>query len=617
VTGSKGIWVWDAQGHHRGTIEMPNNRRTSLGETKITGHFTLQRPHRCIVCARKREVSCFIAHTNSEATSTGEPLVVRESRLSISLKRHLFLFCCCLLEIVALICIPVSAYATAFVANQSDEAAAHAERGLEFARAGKLEEAEAELRQAAELEPANAEVLSSLGTILAMQKKLGESTEVFKRALQISPNDLTVRRYLAANLWQLHLYSEAKQNLKIILNRQPEDKGAKLLLGMVSENIGDYATAARMLGSVPDEVRKQPESIAALARSYYHLRQTERARTTLAQLSSHPAGPQAVFLGAQIADEMQDYQTAETMLASIRSNFPDESRLEYSLALVEYHAGRFDQSQRALEKLIDSGNKTAAIFNLLGWCYEKQQQPKEAMQALQESIKLAPEEEANYLDLGKILLAQHSLPSALQTARRGTHTFPRSAATFEFQGLVEMEMGQFMDAVRSYGQAVKLDPSHPGGILGLAQAQFAAGMSKDAATNFETGIRQFPKDARFKAQYGAALLKQSETGDVLAETRAEQLLRSALEVDQSLAEAHYQLGNLALKKGRLSESQQHLEQAVKLDAHSGPAHFALSRVYRRLGRKEEAAHEMELYQNLKSAGSPQESRPKANADDRE
>jgi gluconolactonase len=23
VTGPKGIWVWDAQGHHLGTIEMP------------------------------------------------------------------------------------------------------------------------------------------------------------------------------------------------------------------------------------------------------------------------------------------------------------------------------------------------------------------------------------------------------------------------------------------------------------------------------------------------------------------------------------------------------------------------------------------------------------------
>ena len=117
---------------------------------------------------------------------------------------------------------------------------------------------------------------------------------------------------------------------------------------------------------------------------------------------------------------------------------------------------------------------------------------------------------------------------------------------------------------------MQLDPSRPDGILGLAQAQFAAGMSKDAAVNFEAGIRRFPKDARIKAQYAVALLRQSETGDATAETRAEQLLRSALALDPSLPDAHYQLGNLALKKGLTTEAQQHLEQAVKLDTHNGP-----------------------------------------------
>jgi Tfp pilus assembly protein PilF len=197
----------------------------------------------------------------------------------------------------------------------------------------------------------------------------------------------------------------------------------------------------------------------------------------------------------------------------------------------------------------------------------------------------------------------------LQLARKTTGSFPGSAAAFELQGLVEMGVGQFTDAVRSYTRAVQLDASRPDGILGLAQAQFAAGVSKDAAANFEAGIRRFPKDARFKAQYAVALLRQSETGDALAEARAEQLLRSAMALDPSLPEAHYQLGNLAFKKGVMTEAQQHLEQAVKLDAHNGTAHFALSRVYRRLGRKEESDREMELYEDLKSAESHHDNAP--------
>jgi tetratricopeptide (TPR) repeat protein len=524
---------------------------------------------------------------------------------------------CCLLAAFVGASAAHYAHAAGLFLEQRGKAETHAERGAELARAGNLDSAEAELRQATALAPANPEMLTTLGTVLAMQKKLEESSQVFRRALQISPNELTARRYLAANLWQLHRNREAKENLQVILRQKPNDKQARLLLGMVSENLGDYASAAKMLGSVPEEVRKQPESIAALARSYYHLRQVENARATLTLLAAPPTAPQAVFLSAQIADEMQDYPTAEKLLASIRSTFSEPSQIDYTLALVEYHAGRFEQTQNLLEKLIASGTKTAPIFNLLGWSYHKQARPTEAVQALEESIKLAPREEANYLDLSKILLAQHSLPSAMKSSRRTTVTFPQSAPAFELQGLVEMGVGQFTDAIRSYTQAVQIDPSRPDGILGLAQAQFIAGLSQDASASFETGLKKFPKDSRFKTQYAVMLLKQSETGDPTAETRAEQLLGSALQLDPSLSEAHYQLGNLDLRKGRMAEAQQHLEHSAKLDAQSVAVHFALARVYRRLGRKEEAAHEMELYENLRSTDSQPKNPPQANAESRE
>jgi tetratricopeptide (TPR) repeat protein len=479
--------------------------------------------------------------------------------------------------------------------GQRSQATAHAERGFDFARAGQLEKAEAELRQAEALDPTDSEVLAGLGTVLAQEHKLEESTDLFRRALRIDSANLTVRRYEAANLWQLHRFAKAKENLLIILQQKPDDKAAQLLLGMVSENMGDYATAARLLALVPDQVREQPEAIAALARSYYHLHRNEKAQATLAKLEGHPAA----LLGAQIADQMEDYPTAEKMLASIPSEFLNQPKSQYTMALVEYHAGHFDRSESILEGLIASGKKNSPILNLLGWCHQKRGHPQQALQAVEESIALAPAEEANYLDLTRILMAQRALPSALRAANRTVDVFPNSAASIELRGLVETRMGQYTDAVRSYAHAVELEGSRPDLILGLAQAQFTAGMSKDAVANFETGIRKFPRDARFKSQYAAALLKQSEIGDIASEVKAEQLLRSALTIDPSLSDAHYQLGTMALNKGRMAEAQEQLEQALKLDGQNAAAHFALSRVYRRLGRPPAATHEMELYESLK------------------
>jgi Flp pilus assembly protein TadD len=496
-----------------------------------------------------------------------------------------------------LVAVSLTCFSSVAFAYQRSAAQSHLEHGFSLARSGNLEAAESELRQAATLSPKDAQVLTSLGTVLAMRHKLEESSEIYRSALKIDGEDLTTRRYLAANLWQLHLYPEAKKNLQFILARKPDDKGSRLLLGMVSENAGDYATAARMLGSVPEEVKKEPKSMAALARSYYHVGETEKARTVLNQMSEADAS--TIFLAGQIADEMTDYVTAERLFKSLEGVSAIHGETQYQLALVAYHAGHFPQCEQILSTL---GPKTAAAMNLLGWCYQKQGKKPEARAAIEESIASAPSEMTNYLDQTKILLAQHALPAALQSARRTADKFPQAATALAMQGTVEMEMGQFTDAVGSFAKAKALDASQPDAWLGLARAQSSAGLTTPAEASFAEGIRRFPKNASFKSGYAELLLKKADSGDAKAAVQAEQLLRAALAIEPNLSDAHYQLGNLALKNNQLPEAQQHLEQAAKLAPSNGQIHFALARLYRRLGRTHDADLQMKQYDSLKQAG---------------
>ena len=114
------------------------------------------------------------------------------------------------------------AFATALNAS-SETAAAHSDRGLQLAQSGDLAGAESEMQAAVALAPQNPEFLKNLATVLAMERKLEDSSRVFERALKLAPTNLTARRYLAANLWQLHRYPEAKRNLEIILKQKGDD----------------------------------------------------------------------------------------------------------------------------------------------------------------------------------------------------------------------------------------------------------------------------------------------------------------------------------------------------------------------------------------------------------
>jgi tetratricopeptide (TPR) repeat protein len=486
--------------------------------------------------------------------------------------------------------------------GSAQDAEQRASRGLELAQRGDLAGAETELSRASRLDPNNSEILASLGTVLAMQNKLERSTTVFQQALKLSPDDLTVRRYLAANLWQLKRFSEAKANLEILLRQKPDDRQGRLLLGMVAENTRDYATAARMLSSVPEQVQQQPESIVALARAYYHLNEKEKARETLSRLS----GPRSMLLGAAIADEMQDYETAERMLQSLRLQAPGDETIAFRLALVQYRAGDLDKSQGTLLAAIDAGPATSQMYNLLAWCYYKRGDAEKAVQALNRAIEIAPADESNYLDLTKILIAGNSLPAALAVARKATTALPQSPRAFAMRGSIEQKVGQFTDAVDSYDRALRLDPAQANTVVGLAEAQFSAGLTKQAITTFESGLKRFPKNAQLLLSYGAVLLKQAEAGDSQAQQRAEQMFRTALTLAPDSA-ARYQLGELMLQKGDLKGAIVHLEKSVELNPTSSEAHFALSRAYRRAGRTSDANREMGRYQKLKN--SPSDSMP--------
>ena len=474
----------------------------------------------------------------------------------------------------------------------------HSAEGLALARAGNLQSAEVELRKAVDLAPANEGCLVDLATVLAMEKKFDESTSYFRRALKINPRDVLARRYLGANLWQLHRYAEARQNLRILLNTNPNDPQALLLLGMVSENTGDYATAAKMLASVPTLVRAQPESVAALARSYYHIGETEKARAWLDELQNHQAGIQAALLGAQIADEMQDYKTAEALLSSVAPRYSDRNELRYRIALVKFHAQQFEESRQLLQELMDDGYRTGEVNRLLASCFRAQNRHEEAIHTLQEAIELNPLDETSYLDLASILLDQKRISQAMDLAQRMAKAFPHSSRVFVSKGSLELGANDFIDAVSSFTRAAQLEPNSPDATIGLARAEANAGMTERAKATLDSAIGRFPEKAPFELELGQVLLKEAETGDKNAAVRAEQLFNSAVAHDDKLAEAHYELGELALHRGETARALIHLEKAAKLVPSSAKTHFALSRVYRRLGREREAAEQAALFDKL-------------------
>lgn len=475
----------------------------------------------------------------------------------------------------------------------------HVARATALVQQGDLKNAESDLRQAVKLVPNESAYLAFLGAVLGMERKLPESTSYLEQALHLNPLDLRTRRNLASNQFQMGQFQAARQNLERILKAEPGEATATLLLGMADEELRDYRTALPLLESVPQEVQKHSKAQVALARCYYQTGKSEKAREVLRGLESHSDGPEGIFLGGQVADHAGDYDLAEHMFRSIETTYPDKASLGYKIGLAQYHDGRIKESQATLQNLLDAGHETSDIDDLIAWCEFKQDHIKEAVAHMDRAIGLDPSRESNYLDVGMMLMHDNRFNGALVAARKAVEVAPHSYKAYRFLGLAQAKMGELKAAEKTYAQAVELNPKDQQSLLGLASAQVDDGRIDEAEATFAKVISYFPKDANLYLQYGRMLLTYRGANGSKIETRAVDLLRKAIALDPSLAEAHYLLGNLDLTKGETGKALPELELAVKLDPKPSSAHYALARAYLRLGRQAEGMEQMRLFQQLK------------------
>ncbi len=473
--------------------------------------------------------------------------------------------------------------------------------GAELLQAGDLKAAEAELRKALELAPNHVDTLALLGGALGMQGRLEESSQVFEKALRLAPGNQDLRRDLAANQVRLGRLAAAASNLQTILKANPGDREAILMLGFVRAREQKYTQAITLLEQAPDLVRQSPDHIAALARAYYGTGRKQKARTWLSELQRSRTDPAAFYLGGQAAMEASDWETADALfLAAKDAGYPRPALLSYQLARIRYQTGHYRESRELLEPIANSPASDGAVLNLLAWCYVKEGDEATGVKILSFATDRFPDEAANFLDLGRLHLERKSLDQGLDVVRRGAARHPGSGSLFELKGELESAQGLHGPAAQSFQQAVRLNPRSREALLSLALAQTNLLQGKEAVATFEKGMKLFPSDARFCAEYGKVLLLPWASGESPGATqKAEQLLRRAVELDGSHAEARFELGNLLVKTGRAAEAVPYLEKAASLDPRNAQAHFVLARAYRALGRTKDADREMQLFEKVR------------------
>ena len=307
----------------------------------------------------------------------------------------------------------------------------------------------------------------------------------------------------------------------------------------------------------------------------------------------------AIVRCTQIAATRGDSPTAQTLFAWIPNDDPGQLAAGIQLAKLLYSRGEVSHARDLLLQLAAHGVMSADLQVLLGNCFESEHQPDRAIQAYQRAIELEPSRVDYYEDPISLLMDLGRTKDALALVNRALAIAPSDARPWLWKGKVNLRMNAYKDAMESYRRAAKLDSSGADAILGIAAVYFVSGQSEAAIAEYRAGIARFPNDARLYVGCASMLLASPDSPKLHAE--AENLLQKAVRLAPQSAEAHYQLGQLALQQSRLKDAEAEFLLSLQSDPDRSKAHFALSLVYRRMGRTIDATRQFAIYQDLKRA----------------
>lgn len=205
-------------------------------------------------------------------------------------------------------------------------------------RAGKLATTSQAIENSLKLDPDNG--LSYNVRALTRQRlgQFDDATRDFQKAIELSPNDATIRNNFGTLLCTQKHYRIAEQNFlyaaDIDTNSEPEI--AYTNAGLCSERAGDNGKAKQYFEKAITEFPGQPTALYHLSQLSLDSGQAIQANTYLTQYREHaPHTSKSLLLAARIEHAMGNLQGVETYINQMQSKFPDAQELRQARQLID------------------------------------------------------------------------------------------------------------------------------------------------------------------------------------------------------------------------------------------------------------------------------------------
>jgi tetratricopeptide (TPR) repeat protein len=410
------------------------------------------------------------------------------------------------------------------------------------------------------------------------------------------------RQYRAAvGDYEAGRYVQAAAELEKLLPYAPRSYEIHELLGMVYVSLSDHEKAIEHLKTA---VQIKPDSAEArtnLGAELLHAGKADLAGEQFRKaLALEPKSYDANHNLGEFYIQQGKVAEAQPLLEQAYRINPSSYDNGYDLAMADYLLGRNEAAREVIITLVKVKD-TGELHNLLGQIDEKDGKYVEAANDYEAAAHIDPSED-NLFDWGSEMLLHRTYEPAIAIFQQAAERFPKSPRILIGLGLSYYSRGKYDEAIKALIAAADLNPSDPRCYVFLSKAYNSSPLQADEVIErFRRYAELQPGNALAQYYYAVSLWKGKRVQDSGTDlSTVESLLKKAIALDDSLADAHVQLGNLYSDQHQYDKSIPQYERALALDPNLSDAHYRLGTNYVHVGNKESAQKEFAVYQTLRA-----------------
>jgi tetratricopeptide (TPR) repeat protein len=434
----------------------------------------------------------------------------------------------------------------------------HLARANRDFQAQQYDKAEIEYLTVLRAAPENAAAIRQLGLLYYAEGRLPQASFFLHKAAELEPANLGVRLKMGLIYLSSHKPKEAREAAAQVLQKQPQNEQALLLLAETATT-NQVREILRRIEQLPPAARGRAGSHLALG--------------TLAAIQQDLAKAEAEFKAAVAADAKfseaymalgalylarNDRAQAEPALKKGAELAPLRSALRLRYAEFKLRSGAEEEAKRLIEEITKKAPDYVPAWIFLAQLAQAQAQTQECARLLDQVLSRDPVNYDALMLRGNLSLAKGDATNAISHLERLAKAYDRDPQVHYRLAVAHLLNQEPVKADANLNRALILNSNYVDAILLRAELTLRQGNPAAAISSLTRLLKEQPQIPRAYVLLANAHLAQNHPDDAV------QAYRQMTHALPKEPQAPLLLGTLLARQGRLADARRAFDKALEL-----------------------------------------------------